>query len=414
MQIAKAFTRDLYDRLVKHFQNGAVFRDLDTIPPGANFKQYIERELAQCKIFIAVIGPRWRGIVGSDGKRRLNKPDDWVRREIEYALERKIPIIPLLINTTKMPRVEDLPGPLKKLSEKNCIWVKYGSSVNENDAKKLIRGIEHYLKEAEIDESSYVRQIAAFSPDFGRPNTLKEIRPKRWDWFQIIIFLIILIPFLYFLFPKLLNFLIHDYKIQQHYVNLDEKDQTAKRKSLVFLTKDCGSNKGRITGYLTELFRNQYCRSLAEKQFSKNADFSFTNLNYVDFRSASLRSANFSSTNLRNADLSNADLSGASFINTDLSGANLSNANLSSVILSNANLGRGIDSLDDLDDSWSFKDIFSSSTDLSNTDLSLAIILATDLRYVGETTYQKLVGKKSPLLCNSPLPENISNNVSKD
>ena len=121
---SREFTRDLYDRLARHFQNEAVFRDLDTIPPGANFKQYIERELAQCKIFIAVIGPRWRGIIGSDGKRRLNKPDDWVRREIEYALERKIPVIPLLIKTTKMSRAEDLPGVLKKLYERNCMWVR--------------------------------------------------------------------------------------------------------------------------------------------------------------------------------------------------------------------------------------------------------------------------------------------------
>ncbi len=75
-------TRKIYDLLAKQFGYGMVFRDLDSIPAGETFKEYIERELSQCQILIPVIGPRWLEITDKDYRRRLDNPKDWVRREI--------------------------------------------------------------------------------------------------------------------------------------------------------------------------------------------------------------------------------------------------------------------------------------------------------------------------------------------
>ena len=44
--------------------------------------------------FISLIGPRWLNAVDANGERRLDKPDDFVRLEIEAALRPEVRVIP--------------------------------------------------------------------------------------------------------------------------------------------------------------------------------------------------------------------------------------------------------------------------------------------------------------------------------
>lgn len=50
------------------------------------------------------------------GSRRLNNPQDFVRLEVEAALRRDIPLIPVLVSGATMPRPEDLPASLEGLA----------------------------------------------------------------------------------------------------------------------------------------------------------------------------------------------------------------------------------------------------------------------------------------------------------
>ena len=138
-------TRKIYDQLAKHFGREKVFRDLDSIPAGATFKEYIENELSQCQILIAVIGPTWLQVTNQGGQRRIDNPQDWVRLEIEFALERGIHLIPLLINDTPMPEVDDLPGLLKDLPTRHAARIKHVFRLNRNDVAGLINDIEGLL-----------------------------------------------------------------------------------------------------------------------------------------------------------------------------------------------------------------------------------------------------------------------------
>ena len=122
-----------------------MFRDLDSIPAGATFKEYIENELSQCQILIAVIGPTWLQVTNQGGQRRIDNPQDWVRLEIEFALERGIHLIPLLINDTPMPEVDDLPGLLKDLPTRHAARIKHVFRLNRNDVAGLINDIEGLL-----------------------------------------------------------------------------------------------------------------------------------------------------------------------------------------------------------------------------------------------------------------------------
>ena len=82
----------LYDRLQAKFGKKNVFMDFDSIPPGADFRQHIKQMIEQSNLVIAIIGPHWLG-EQPDASRRIDNPADFVRLEIAYALERRIPRI---------------------------------------------------------------------------------------------------------------------------------------------------------------------------------------------------------------------------------------------------------------------------------------------------------------------------------
>ena len=57
----------------------------------------------------------------SEGRRRIDNPEDWVRLEIKIAIERNKLIIPILVNSVKMPTQEGLPPEIKELSNRQAI-----------------------------------------------------------------------------------------------------------------------------------------------------------------------------------------------------------------------------------------------------------------------------------------------------
>ena len=91
----------IYDRLSSHFGEGAVFMDVDSIPPGVDFRRYIDTAVDQCDMLLAVIGRGWAGDAGTS--RRLDDPRDFVRIELEAGLKRDLPVIPILIDRPRCP-----------------------------------------------------------------------------------------------------------------------------------------------------------------------------------------------------------------------------------------------------------------------------------------------------------------------
>ena len=112
-------TGRIYDRLVQQFDREAVFKDVDSIPLGVDFRIYLDEQVAKCDVFLAVIGRGWMKKRGSKGKSRLDDPGDFVRIEIESALKRHIPVIPVLVGGASIPDVEQLPASIQDLSYRN-------------------------------------------------------------------------------------------------------------------------------------------------------------------------------------------------------------------------------------------------------------------------------------------------------
>jgi Leucine-rich repeat (LRR) protein len=118
---AAAHAGRLYDRLSQRFGFDCVFLDVDAILPGENFVQATRRRMDGATAWLVVMGPNWARSVSSRGERRLDDPDDFVRIEVATALERDIPVIPVLVAGATMPRSEELPPDLQGLVHRQAI-----------------------------------------------------------------------------------------------------------------------------------------------------------------------------------------------------------------------------------------------------------------------------------------------------
>lgn len=111
----------LAERLEKTFSPKHLFMDVDGIAPGLDFVDVLNERVAACDVFLAVIGPHWLDVKDEFGARRLDNANDFVRIELEAALNRKIRVIPVLVDGAQMPRESDLPGPLRPLARRNAV-----------------------------------------------------------------------------------------------------------------------------------------------------------------------------------------------------------------------------------------------------------------------------------------------------
>src|SRR5262249_34202181 len=133
-------TGRIFDRLIAHYGRESVVMDVDNIPLGIDFRKHIRSVLAECDLLIVVVGQRWLGPAG-DGTLRTNDESDPVRLEIEAALARDIPIIPVLVDRAAMPGASELPGGLKDFAFRNAAEVDAGRDFHQN-VDRLVREID--------------------------------------------------------------------------------------------------------------------------------------------------------------------------------------------------------------------------------------------------------------------------------
>jgi hypothetical protein len=133
----------LKEHLSERFPDVAVFMDLDAIEAGVDFAEAIKSGVDSCAVLIALIGPKWLTITDEDGQRRLDNPDDYVRFEIQSALERCVRVIPVLVDGARAPRHQQLPADLQKLARLNALEMSYRRF--EYDETQLMEVIQRVL-----------------------------------------------------------------------------------------------------------------------------------------------------------------------------------------------------------------------------------------------------------------------------
>jgi TIR domain len=130
----------LYDRLAAHFGEDQVFMDIDNIALGEDFAEVVARKVGACDVLIAVIGKSWVSASDTQGRRRLDLEDDWVRMEITHALKRGIKVIPILVGGAVMPEKRELPPALAAMTTRNALTL--SDMRFRQDVGALIRAIE--------------------------------------------------------------------------------------------------------------------------------------------------------------------------------------------------------------------------------------------------------------------------------
>ncbi len=144
-QDSTVITGRIYDRLVAAFGERTVFRDIDDIPAGKDFRAVLETEVGKSNVMLVIIGPQWAGITDSHGNKRLFDPNDFVRIEVESGLKRPdITVIPVLAMGASMPAANELPDSLQELAYRNAVMVRNDPDF-DYDTKRLI----HQLKRSE-------------------------------------------------------------------------------------------------------------------------------------------------------------------------------------------------------------------------------------------------------------------------
>jgi len=114
----------IYDRFVNAFGRNNIFKDVDSIPLGSDFRGELIEAVSQCNVLLAIIGQKWLPAADQDGKRRLDNPDDFVRIEIETALRRDdCLVIPVMVDNASIPGANQLPTSIRELTFRNAITI---------------------------------------------------------------------------------------------------------------------------------------------------------------------------------------------------------------------------------------------------------------------------------------------------
>lgn len=142
-QEAAPYARSIREELSRRLGSERVFMDLDSIEVGVDFAEAIQRAIDACQVLLAVIGPQWATVTDAEGRRRLDDPDDTVRREIEAGLARDIRVIPVLLDGTPMPRHQQLPHSLWPLTRRNALDLSYIRY--PDDIRRLLEAVDKIL-----------------------------------------------------------------------------------------------------------------------------------------------------------------------------------------------------------------------------------------------------------------------------
>lgn len=148
--------RMLYDRM--RLEKGYdCFLDVEKLSAG-NFRENIAAEMDKCDIFLLVLS--------KNALKRCVSPDDTVRREIEYALERGLAVIPVTAEDFVWP--ERMPEGLESIGELNAI--PYVQVYSEQFFERLYSFIETIRGEGRAKERE--RGTATPSKKAGGPRAI--------------------------------------------------------------------------------------------------------------------------------------------------------------------------------------------------------------------------------------------------
>ena len=166
---SSAIAGRIFDRLVEHYGEQSVFIDVDAIPIGIDFRSKIQEALRRSDVLLAVIGPNWIGV----GAGRITEPSDPVRIEIATAMARRIPVIPILVESARMPEAAALPAEFGNFAFLNAAEVASGRDFRSH-MDRLIDAIDRTVAGGRTPQAHRSRS-------HSRAADAVHTVPRRWS-----------------------------------------------------------------------------------------------------------------------------------------------------------------------------------------------------------------------------------------
>ena len=154
----------IFDCLIARYGRN-VFRDLDVVPPGLDFRAHVKEVVRNSDFMLAIVGPRWEGL-RSDGSRALDNANAPIRIELETAEEYGLQVIPVLVNGARMPTLECLPASIRNFAFRNAAELTSGPEFGRH-MERLIRTLDMYSEIRASESSTRVRSMEHSSREDG-------------------------------------------------------------------------------------------------------------------------------------------------------------------------------------------------------------------------------------------------------
>ncbi len=120
---ASSEAKQVRDAIAKIYNEADVFLDTCSIQSGDEWPKEISAALRACQVAVVVIGKNWLE-VDVWNRRRIDKKSDWVRREIDFALEHGKQVVPVLVQGARLPPPDVLPKSIANLTTMQSIDVR--------------------------------------------------------------------------------------------------------------------------------------------------------------------------------------------------------------------------------------------------------------------------------------------------
>jgi len=152
--------------------------DLNSIPAGGEWPSQLQQRVQHATGMLVLMGENWLRVTDEWGRRRIDLPSDWVTSEIKTALDRGIPIIPVLIGeSASVVPYEALPACIAELADKQTVFLR---------PKTWVQDIAHIItivkEQFGLTERADLRGIIGPHPD-ARKAQLPSVDAEALDGF---------------------------------------------------------------------------------------------------------------------------------------------------------------------------------------------------------------------------------------